>query len=97
MRGSGAAACDPASELRALDRSLALSRVGGDVELLQEIAQLFLEDAPNMLAAIDLALRSGDAHALERAAHSLKGSVSNFGAQCAYEAAFSLETRRAEQ
>ena len=28
-----------------LDRDVALSRVGGDVELLQEIAQLFLDDS----------------------------------------------------
>jgi HPt (histidine-containing phosphotransfer) domain-containing protein len=32
-----------------------------------------------------------DGEALQRAAHSLKGSVSNFGAEGVYQAAFALE------
>ncbi len=74
-----------------LDREAALARVGGDLELLQEIARLFLDDTPNMLGAIEKAAESGDAKALERAAHTLKGCVSNFGAADAYEAALNLE------
>jgi HPt (histidine-containing phosphotransfer) domain-containing protein len=81
----------PELHFRALDRLLALSRVGGDLELLQEIAQLFLNEAPNMMAAIETALRAGDARSLEHAAHSFKGSVSSFGAQSAHDAALRLE------
>jgi HPt (histidine-containing phosphotransfer) domain-containing protein len=74
-----------------LDRELALSRVGGDAELLQEIAALFMEDYPNVLAELRAAAARGDAQAVERAAHGLKGSVGNFGAQAAVDAAFHLE------
>jgi HPt (histidine-containing phosphotransfer) domain-containing protein len=75
----------------ALDRQMALSRVGGDKELLQEIASLFLEDCPRALAEIREAVACGDAARLENAAHALKGSVANFGARDAVAAAFRLE------
>ena|SRR5689334_12223874 len=74
-----------------LDSETALARVGGDVELLKEIAQLFLDEYPGALDDIHKALEAGDAHKLERAAHGLKGSVANFGASAAVEAAFQLE------
>jgi HPt (histidine-containing phosphotransfer) domain-containing protein len=38
------------------------------------------------------AVKAGDAKRLERAAHGLKGAVSNFGAVPAVEAALRLET-----
>ncbi|MCC7498364.1 MAG: Hpt domain-containing protein [Bryobacterales bacterium] len=74
-----------------LDREAALDRVGGDLELLQEVAALFLEEYPALLSHIREAVVAGDALALEHSAHSLKGSVSNFGAESAHEAAFQLE------
>jgi two-component system sensor histidine kinase/response regulator len=79
------------TQLRQLDESLALSRVGGDVELLKEVVELFLDDYPSTLEKIKTAVASGDATALEHHAHSLKGSVSTFGASRAFEAAFTLE------
>lgn len=74
-----------------MDRELALSRVGGDTELLQEIAVIFLDDYPKVLDEVKQAVDRGDARAVERAAHGLKGSVSNFGARAAVEAASHLE------
>ena len=74
-----------------LDRQFALSRVGGDEELLKEIAAVFLEDYPNSLREIQAALAAGEADQLERAAHSLKGSVANFGARDAVAFALRLE------
>ena len=74
-----------------LNRSLALERIGGDEELLKEIAVLFLDDYPNLIADIREACRSRNARSLERAAHTLKGSISNFGAERAQNAALELE------
>ncbi len=79
------------AQLRQLDESLALSRVGGDVELLKEVIELFLSDYPNTFEKIKIAVAASDATALEHHAHSLKGSVSTFGADRAFEAAFALE------
>ncbi len=74
------------------DRAVALSRVGGDAELLKEIAVLFLDDYPKSLSELRQAIEAGDARRIERSAHGLKGSVSNFGARPAVEAAMRLET-----
>jgi PAS domain S-box-containing protein len=79
------------AQLRQLDESLALSRVGGDVELLKEVIELFLDDYPSTFEKIKSAVAASDAAALEHSAHSLKGSVSTFGANRAFEAAFTLE------
>ena len=73
------------------DKGVALSRVGGDVELLKEIAILFLDDYPKSLCELRKAVETGDARGVERTAHGLKGSVSNFGARPAVDAAFQLE------
>ena len=74
-----------------LNRALALERVGGDEDLLREIAGLFLQDYPSLICQIQKALAESDARNLERAAHSLKGSVANFGSEAAYQAALDLE------
>ena len=74
-----------------VDLELALARVGGDEELLREIAVLFIEECPRALADIQQAVVAGDPGKLENAAHALKGSVANFGARDAVEAAFRLE------
>ena len=73
------------------DRQEALERVGGDEELLKEIAELFVEDAPELIEKLRGAVAAGDAAGVETAAHSLKGSVANFGAEEAVAAALRLE------
>ncbi len=74
-----------------IDREVALSRVGGDAELLREIAALFLDDYPKVMADLHDAAARGDASTVERTAHSLKGSVANFGAKSVMETALKIE------
>jgi HPt (histidine-containing phosphotransfer) domain-containing protein len=74
------------------DPDIVLQRMDGDRELLQEVTSLFLEDTPRQLAELRATLERSDGPALERAAHSLKGAVGNFGARAAYEAALELES-----
>jgi len=73
------------------DLSGALARMGGDIELLQRIAEYFREDSPEYLARLRAATRSGDSVGVQHAAHSLNGMVSNFGAEAASQAAERLE------
>jgi two-component system sensor histidine kinase/response regulator len=80
-----------ARETEVLDRVALMERLGGDVELFHEITGLFREDSPKLLADIRSAVHDADAIALERAAHTLKGCVANFGAQAVVRAALSLE------
>jgi HPt (histidine-containing phosphotransfer) domain-containing protein len=75
-----------------LDREVALSRVGGDLELLKEIAVLFLENYQAWLGELREAAARGDPKGVESTAHGLKGSVANFGAQTVVDAALRLET-----
>jgi two-component system, sensor histidine kinase and response regulator len=75
----------------ALDRGALLQRVGGDEGLLAELATVFRADAARLLEEIATALERGDARAVERAAHTLKGSVRFFGAGSAAEEALRLE------
>jgi two-component system sensor histidine kinase/response regulator len=91
----------PISSLRdavLIDRAAVLDRVGGDTDLLRDITAIFLSEYPGLVHEIREAVMAKDAKRLERAAHSLKGSVSNFGAQAATQAAYHLEVigRRGE-
>jgi HPt (histidine-containing phosphotransfer) domain-containing protein len=74
-----------------IDRAEILERFEGDWDLVREVIGLFLEDCPHRLCAVRDALAAGDCDALQRAAHSLKGSVSNFSASDAVQAALRLE------
>ena len=74
-----------------LDRHIALQRLNGDVGLLRELGELFCETSESLLSEIQEALDCKNGPALEKAAHSLKGSVSSFAAQPAFEAAQQLE------
>jgi HPt (histidine-containing phosphotransfer) domain-containing protein len=62
------------------DRTQAREATGGDDDLLREIIGIFLEDFPRMLEDLERALGAGDADAVRRAAHTLKGSVAVLGA-----------------
>jgi CheY-like chemotaxis protein len=73
------------------DQRAVLERVEGDVELLREIVGLFFKETPELLSTIRESIARRDSIALEHAAHSLKGTVSSFGARAAREAALRLE------
>lgn len=63
-----------------------------DPAFLAEIVALFLETYPQLLSTIGDAIAREDAAGLRRAAHTLKGSVANFGAKAVVEQAAALET-----
>ena len=52
-----------------------------DADIVAELAGMFLEDARSRLRALEEAVQSGDAPAVERVAHTLKGSSGNMGAR----------------
>jgi HPt (histidine-containing phosphotransfer) domain-containing protein len=81
----------PASPQR-LDLVDMRRRLGDDDELISDLLDLFLEDYPARIDAIADAIKSGDAVAARRAAHSLKGSASNVSAYRVVEAAAVLES-----
>jgi PAS domain S-box-containing protein len=72
-------------------RQTALDRFNGEEELLEEVIQLFLTDAPNRLREARASLEQGDPKRLQNAAHSLKGSAGYVGAERAAARALKLE------
>jgi HPt (histidine-containing phosphotransfer) domain-containing protein len=76
-----------------LNRTAALAAVDGDEALLADVADAFLTEAPQLLELAEAACKAGDAAALKRAAHTLKGAVSSFGEHPAV--ALSLTVERA--
>jgi HPt (histidine-containing phosphotransfer) domain-containing protein len=73
------------------DRASLLERVDGDESLLVIVIEVFLEDSPNAIQAIDQALASMDAAQLRLAAHALKGAAANISAEAVRAAAHDLE------
>jgi HPt (histidine-containing phosphotransfer) domain-containing protein len=84
------AAAAPEAE-PAFDPRPALQRLGGDTALLAELAQLFLQTGPEMMTQVEQAVGSGDCGSIHAAAHTLKGSASNFEALGVVRAALKLE------
>ena len=57
----------------------------GEPDVLTAVLQLFLADVPTRVERLTDALNSGNAAAVQRAAHSLKGSSGNIGARAMYD------------
>jgi len=80
-----------ALQLAAVDLARLKGLAGDDPDLIGEVAEIFLAESEDLMQAIRDSLAEGDAETLSKAAHSLKGSVANFGAEQAFEAARSVE------
>jgi two-component system, sensor histidine kinase and response regulator len=74
------------------DRASLLDRLAGDAELLEQIVQVFADDCPARLAAVDAALAAGSAQGLATAAHAIKGAALNLSANRLADVASALET-----
>jgi signal transduction histidine kinase/HPt (histidine-containing phosphotransfer) domain-containing protein/FixJ family two-component response regulator len=74
-----------------IDEAAFMVRAGGDPQLAAELIDLLFQQLPLLRADVDKALANRDVRALSRAAHTLKGSVGNFGARAAMELAKKLE------
>jgi HPt (histidine-containing phosphotransfer) domain-containing protein len=77
---------------KVVDIAGALQRLGGDKELLRELAVMFAEDVPLLLSRVEQAIAEHEAANLQRAAHSIKGLAANFGATQVVLAAQALES-----
>jgi PAS domain S-box-containing protein len=85
-------ATEPRGSEPLFDHEALLTRVADDQDLLREIVGLFLAEAPELMQAVRESVERRDSSSLQRSAHTLKGSVANFGAKGAYEIALKLET-----
>ncbi|HEV2298637.1 MAG TPA: response regulator [Candidatus Acidoferrales bacterium] len=80
-----------ASSAAVLDPEELLEHVQGDRELLTEIIRIFRTEIVSLLQALREAVEKGDASAISRVSHTLKGSVGNFGSGPAYQIAKKMD------
>ena len=69
------------------DENELLSRVDNDRAFLGETVEMLAQDGRALLADVRSAVAAGDAAAVGRAAHALKGMISNFCAPTAHASA----------
>jgi PAS domain S-box-containing protein len=86
-----ASAAAPRQERQVLNLDMVLDQVQGNRELLHEIAQILLEEFPGQLQDLTASAARGDAEAVRRRAHQMKGAAANLGAEEAVAAALALE------
>jgi HPt (histidine-containing phosphotransfer) domain-containing protein len=72
--------------------ALALRRVEGDLDLLEELVKTFQEDLPGRIERLRAAIERGDPQDAARSAHSLRGPLGILGAEQAQALAEHLET-----
>jgi PAS domain S-box-containing protein len=82
---------DSSSELP-VDLTGVMLLADGDVEFQREIVQAFVATARTSIAEIKAALERGDAKALARAAHAIKGASASIQATATSQAAAALES-----
>ena len=75
----------------AVDSKELLDRIDGDVGFIAELANAFRADYPDKVEAMTRAIQERDAESLRRAAHGLKGALSNLAAVPAARLASQLE------
>jgi len=73
------------------NRAQALESLGGDEELLANVASLFVEESAGYRQALEAALASGDALVLRREAHTVKSVLATFAYEAGRERAAQLE------
>lgn len=78
-------------DMDVIDELLSLTG-DGDPELLLDLIDMFLEDAPNKIASITSGLEGSDLEKIVAASHSLKGSSGNLGVRLVHEDSDALQT-----
>jgi PAS domain S-box-containing protein len=73
------------------DWDAALECAGGNRELLRQLIRIFLDHTPGLMTQLREAVAQGHAKPVEEIAHSIKGSIANFSASPAVEAAKHVE------
>ncbi|MCK9394932.1 MAG: response regulator [Methylobacter sp.] len=81
----------PQAESMSWDEAAALKRLDDDNDLLLEMIDLFIEEAPASVAELESALSRADSLALADAAHAIKGMAGHFCAEKIISLAVNLE------
>ena len=91
LEPEAASPAEPAAIDWAILNELRALQAEGEPDFAQEMIGLYLENAPQLLAAIKQAIAESNPTQLQRSAHTLKGSSASLGAQRVSTASFELE------
>jgi CheY-like chemotaxis protein len=83
---------NPIDDTEVVDWIALRARLEQDLDLLEEMVDLFLETSPQLFTEIETAVASSDGPLLVRSAHSLKGVLQNMCAEQCARIALRLET-----
>ncbi len=78
-----------------VDEQAALHALDGSRALLHDLAEMFCEDAPQVMSDLKEAVEADDSAAARRAAHNIKGLAATFYAKPTVEIAHRLELEAA--
>lgn len=70
---------EPYKSEKGMTLEIALAHVDGDLQLLSDLASIFVQDYPNLLDEARNSILNNDYAGLERAAHTMKGRFAFFG------------------
>ena len=79
------------SSLTVVDTTELWDRVGGDVDLLKEIIDIYFDETPRLLGQIREAVERRDCKVISRVTHRFKGMVGNLAAEHVFKIAERLE------
>lgn len=74
-----------------IDRQAALEALSGSEELLADLGQMFVEDAPKVIERVEQGVRADDSRQVRRELHSLKGMIATFFAEVPFNLVRDLE------
>ena len=74
-----------------IDHDRALKALDGDLELLKDLARMFVEDAPILLEKLRKAVNDNDPKQVRTIAHSLKGLIATYFSKTGVDIAQRLE------
>lgn len=77
--------------MSSLNLEAAMARLGGDTDLMSELAGMFVTQLPELLGEAEKGLQAPDTGAAVTPAHTLKGLLAQFGAEDAHLLAKDLE------
>ena len=77
-------------EFKVFNHCESLKLLAGEEPLLENLAEIFLEDVDSMMESISQAIDQANSNSLMMASHSMAGLVGNFGADDAFAHAKSL-------
>lgn len=82
---------DEQDDIAVFDKNEAIEIIDDDEDFVKELAGIFINDFPAQISKMKEAINKNDNKTLGKAAHELKGAVSNLGKKAVFKTCLKLE------